>query len=401
MTKYPRIMKRSTNTCFLSACALKDSKTLQLSDFKTVQLLFRPVTQHPSPITSSSRGHAGTWALGHLTVLLALLLSFACSRTPLVPASGEFVFENTWGKDGYTVSDYIGPGHGDGTAGSEIGAFNTPTVLAVYQSELYVLDSGNQRVQKFSLSGAPRSFSVQTNPAVNLNCLGSSGYMPGEFVDPSDLCMSPAGNLFVADSQNFCVQVFDQSGRLVKLLGRILSSRPAATNVTGGFIMPVAVTTDPAGNAYVLDPAKSTIDKFSNSLNIDPAWQTAGGLHDSAFASAVDLGWHAASLYVLFRTKIMEFSAAGGFTKEIEFAGFGQDRLANASRLSILDEMFVVSDGNYLKFFTLEGRFLYSIGGLTGDRDAEFRFPRGAVLVGDELYIADSGNNRLQIFKRR
>ena len=325
-------------------------------------------------------------------------------RNPVIPASGEFVFQDTWGKDYYGTSRDIGPGHGDGTSGSEIGAFNAPKTLRIEQGYLFVLDSGNHRIQKFYLLGAPKPFSDQTAEGVTLNCLGSEGYKTNQFVDPSDLCVSfIAGDIFVADRENFCVQVFDMTGKAIKTLARILNGRPAATNAPGGFFRPTAVAVNPFRELFVLDTGKSTVDKFLNSLNIDASWGTGGSLYNPAFASAVDIEGNDNNfwIYVLCRTKILKFGDSGNLVEEMDLAGFGPDRLANASRLAISADMLIITDGNYVKFFDFDGHFLYSIGGLSGDRDGEFNSPDGAYLFDDRLYVADTGNNRIQLFERR
>ena len=346
------------------------------------------------------REHVGTWALRHTLFFLAFLSLFACSRNPLAPATGVFVFQETWGKDYYSTSKDIGPGHGDGTSGSEIGAFNMPTALDVHSDEIFVLDAGNHRVQKFSLDGAPRSFDDQSAAGVTLNCLGSEGIDTNEFVDPSDLCVSSSGDIFVADRGNFCVQVFAASGTNERVLAFFRHGFPALTNGPGGFIKPEAVTIGPDRCLFVLDTAKSTIDKFSNTLNVNPAWGTSGSLHDDDFAYATDIEWYKGSLYALCRTRILKFDKSGDLIGEMALAGFGTDQLADAIRLTVSDSMFIISDGNYVKFFNLDGGFLFSIGGLSGDRVGEFNVPAGTALVGDDLYVADSGNNRIQLFRR-
>jgi len=337
-------------------------------------------------------------------LLISLALFAGCSRNPMVPASGEFEFLDTWGKDYYTASRDIGPGHGDGTSGSEIGAFKSPTALAVHQTEIYVLDSGNSRIQKFSLSagnaGAPVNFSFQTN-GVEMNSLGSAGYSTYEFVDASDLCVGPGGGLFVADRENFCVQAFGPAGQIVKVIARFLNGRPALTNAPGGFMRPVSVAVDPSGSLFVLDTMKSTIDKFSNTLNVDASWQTAGSLHNASLASAVDMEYAGGCLYVLLPAGIMKFGLSGNLVEEFDLAGFSQDRLAAGARIAVAEGMIIVSDGNFVKFFDLESHSLFSLGGLSGDRDGELSSPEGVCLAGGILYVADSGNNRLQLFQRK
>jgi DNA-binding beta-propeller fold protein YncE len=59
---------------------------------------------------------------------------------------------------------------------------------------LYVVEYGNQRVQKFTAEGK------------SLGCWGSSGKQPGQLACPWALAVDPAGAVLVIDSENHRVQ---------------------------------------------------------------------------------------------------------------------------------------------------------------------------------------------------
>ena len=65
------------------------------------------------------------------------------------------------------------------------------------EGNLYVGDAFNDRVVKFNSIGQI------------IGTHGSTGDEPGKFNFPSDIVVSPAGEIFVADSHNHRVQVFD------------------------------------------------------------------------------------------------------------------------------------------------------------------------------------------------
>jgi DNA-binding beta-propeller fold protein YncE len=84
-----------------------------------------------------------------------------------------------------------------GTWGDREGELSTPTaVAAASNGNIYVLDTGNDRVQEFDSTG---SF---------LSTWGQTGKNPGEFRFPLGLACDKEGNVFVIDTGNHRIQRF-------------------------------------------------------------------------------------------------------------------------------------------------------------------------------------------------
>lgn len=80
------------------------------------------------------------------------------------------------------------------------GLFYGPRSLVVNGDEIYVADTGNKRVQVFSLEG------------VFLREFGGAGRGPGQLDEPVGVAVSAEGRVAVADTWNLRVQLFDQQG---------------------------------------------------------------------------------------------------------------------------------------------------------------------------------------------
>ena len=102
-----------------------------------------------------------------------------------------------------------------GRPGANDGEFAEPWGLAVAPSgEVYVADTWNHRVQRFSPDGqhlATWGGLADTRGAVDAS--------PGRFWGPRDVAIGPDGLVYVSDTGNKRIQVFDQDGRFVRAFG--------------------------------------------------------------------------------------------------------------------------------------------------------------------------------------
>ena len=119
--------------------------------------------------------------------------------------------------------------------GSGEGQLNGPSGIA-FDSEdnLYVVDSKNHRVQKFSKDS---QFQAQW---------GQQGSGPGEFQSPWGICVSPQGEVYVADWKNDRVQRFSAEGQFLGQYGETEGN-------VGGLRRPTGVAVDSDGDVYVAD----------------------------------------------------------------------------------------------------------------------------------------------------
>jgi len=95
-----------------------------------------------------------------------------------------------------------------GKRGTADGDFLHPTNLAVGpDNHLYVTDTSNYRVQKFTLDGKfVRSY-------------GGIGTALGRFARPKGIAVDRSGNIYVVDAAFDNVQIFDNEGRLLLFFG--------------------------------------------------------------------------------------------------------------------------------------------------------------------------------------
>jgi len=139
-----------------------------------------------------------------------------------------------------------------GKRGTEPGAFNFPTHITVAPAtvngapsdlRVYVTDSMNFRIQVFDTDGTLRQV------------IGSAGDSSGHFSRPKGIAVDASGHLYVVDALFDNVQVFDREGRFLMDWG-------SAGSAPGEFWLPAGITVDPGGRILVADAYNGRIQQF-------------------------------------------------------------------------------------------------------------------------------------------
>ncbi|MDQ7056821.1 MAG: 6-bladed beta-propeller [Persephonella sp.] len=95
-----------------------------------------------------------------------------------------------------------------GKTGTGKGEFNRPTFITLdRKGNLYVVDSMNARIQIFDRNGK------------FLRMFGERGTVIGTFANPRGIAVDSDGNIYVSDTLLSAVQIFDQKGRLLLVIG--------------------------------------------------------------------------------------------------------------------------------------------------------------------------------------
>ena len=130
-----------------------------------------------------------------------------------------------------------------GGRGAEPGKFNYPTHLALRGSRLYVTDTMNFRVQVFDLDGR------------YVSKIGEMGSSLGQFARPKGVGVDAEGNVYVADAAFNNFQIFDAAGELLLFVGHVGTK-------TGEFWLPAGLHIDREDRVYVVDQYNRRVEVF-------------------------------------------------------------------------------------------------------------------------------------------
>ena len=132
-----------------------------------------------------------------------------------------------------------------GKRGSGPGELNLPRDVAIYKDKLYVVDSGNFRIQIFDLEGK------------FIKSFGEVGKQLGNFARPKEADVDKDGNLYVVDTAFGNFQIFSPEGELLLYVGeRGGQDRP------GQFTLPSGIAVDEDGRIYMVDQMFQKVDIF-------------------------------------------------------------------------------------------------------------------------------------------
>jgi DNA-binding beta-propeller fold protein YncE len=83
------------------------------------------------------------------------------------------------------------------------GLFYGPRGVVISDGEIFVTDTGNERVQVFATDGT------------FLRAFGGFGEEPGKLIEPVGITIGPDGNVYVADSGNGRIAIFSRDGQFI------------------------------------------------------------------------------------------------------------------------------------------------------------------------------------------
>jgi hypothetical protein len=145
-----------------------------------------------------------------------------------------------------------------GGKGTNIGQFDLPSgIVADSAGNVFVADSGNNRIQVFDNNGK------------FLSAWGKHGSGNGEFNAPAKITIDNSGNIFVADRDNNRIQKLDSSGQF-------LSTWTYTDPESGMGLWPGGVSVDQSGNVFVTSMLTYQTLKFSNGGNWLKTWGKYG-----------------------------------------------------------------------------------------------------------------------------
>lgn len=262
--------------------------------------------------------------------------------------------------------------------------FNNPNTIAVdLAGTIYIVDSGDSQIKKFSPSGKL------------LLSWGSYGSDDGQFKNPSGIFVDKK-YVYVADTGNARIQKFDKNGNFIYKWGSF-------GDLPRMFRAPVALAADRDGNLFVCDSGSNKILIFnSNGLYKDEIHSPV--TDEAKFSSCNSIAFDSKNnFYIVVSSdnKILQYSGIGAYIRYFGSYGDEDGQFSNPSSVALdsRGNLYVADANNYrIQKFDSQAKFLASWGSLGG---GEGQFTRPVGLATDDknnLYVVDNANRNVQEF---
>ena len=287
-----------------------------------------------------------------------------------------------------------------GSSGSDPGLFNMPHGVAIApDGTIFVADARNHRIQHFTADGqfinAWGSFADSSNGTAAPTSM---------FNEPWGVAVSPDGSVvYVTDTWNHRIQKFSAQGQFIKTWGYFgQAEKPDA------FWGPRGIAVDSKGNVYVTDTGNKRVAVFTSEGEFITQFGEAGvdqGQFDEPVGIALD---KAGNVYVndTWNQRIQVFApdASGtSFTPDRTWdvnAWFGQS-LDNKPFITVdtSGNVFVTDPEGYRVLeFDPQGKIL-RVWGDVSDNITTFGLPSGIALDAEgRVWVSDASNNNLLRF---
>ena len=315
-----------------------------------------------------------------------------------------------------------GSADGTGTAAR----FNLPSGIVAVGTTLYVCDTGNHTIRKIvSTSGLVTT--VAGTPGVP-GAIDNT--LPGNvlFSSPRGITSDGGTNLYVADTGNHKIRkVISASGATTTFAGSGSPGFADNTGTTASFVSPEGITFD-GSSLFVADTGNHAIRKITPVGTVGEVTTLAGdgtsGFLDNAaggsarFSSPVSLVAIGSNLFVSDTgNHVVRQVEPAGFVTTLaglpQVAGFS-DGTGSAARFNSLkgiavqegvSNLFYVADteNHVIRQVSVGGTVVTTAGsppqtGLVNSTGESARFdaPAGVTVIGDDLFVSDTGNNTVR-----
>jgi streptogramin lyase len=354
------IQKYGTDRRFLKAWGNNDAEPGFVNDWQDIAYF-----SSPGKFSNYSIMQVEVDSLGNVYVS-----DTGNSRLQKFNSEGELL--QVFGGDGEDTWPNVGSGSADGQFASNYMRF-----VVDYSNNVYVLDDGNERIQKFNSSG---NF---------VSKWGSTGHLNGQLSDSRQIAVDKNNNIYVygyaQDSAFRRIQKFSSNGAYIATFGTTGPTEEQLPYYYGESPNNQNMAIDDNGNVYVINGTKAKVfgsnGAFVRSFNIQPSAvsvSVTGGAQPDVYvaSSTAGTGNYTEDGEPFNYSPLMKFSSEGAVLK-----------LANSSQVSSMSQIKFIDNG---------GQYIYGIQG--SNKSVVKKFDSGLTFIGRvDGTENDNGGRPLQL----
>ena len=261
----------------------------------------------------------------------------------------------------------------EGGQGAGDGQFNSPHgITADSAGNIYISDTGNGRIEKFSPSGA------------FVTSFGSKGAGYGQFGDPNGIAIDRDGNIYVAEAFNHRVQKLTADGSFIA----------DWKGPDPQFYGPRKLAIGPDQSLYVVDQGRTRIVRFERDFKPLATWGEKGkadGQFDDPTSVAVDAPTNKVFVADPRNQRIQVFGSTGKFLGSWPVPEWGKPYGFEDLAVDPNGKRLYASSANldFVITFDLDGKRLAN---LKPKPPEKLEAASGLVVLNQKLYVLNSGS---------
>jgi predicted membrane-bound mannosyltransferase/DNA-binding beta-propeller fold protein YncE len=292
-----------------------------------------------------------------------------------------------------------------GSQGTEPGQFERPNGIQIGpDGSIYIADTGNHRIQKFTADG--QFVATWGRNSVAETETGS----PMGFNEPWDIALassddsSVVDSIYVADTWNHRIQRLDAAGNPLRAWGLFGQYGPGDGAIgQSAFYGPRGVIVGPDGRVYVTDTGNKRVQVFEPDGAFAFQWG-GGGVLDGYMDEPVGIAMgpdNAVYVADTWNRRVQVFDLNGVYLRQWAIAGWNAGLPDEKPYLAVDKNGYVyVTDPGYYRVLVFDnvGNYVLSFGQYGFD-ERSFALPTGIAVAGDgSIYVVDSHGARVLVF---
>jgi DNA-binding beta-propeller fold protein YncE len=263
-------------------------------------------------------------------------------------------------------------------------SLNKPMDVAKIGEFIYISDTNNKRVQVFDSSGSP------------VFKFGKDGDGKGQFKFPYGIAGDKAGNVYVADLYNGNISIFDAKGKFIKYFNNKdkLIKSPAGIRIYNEKLYVADVQQN---KAYVFSLNGEKLLEISTGIDKNDTFKAPNAI-------AIDKKNNTIFISDSGNQRVQVFDKTGKYLRTVNGSkdGKGSSVFVNPRGIAVDSSgiLYVVNNLSHMIYgFDAQGTQKFTFGSM-GDQNEQFYLPNGLYVdENDQVYITDTLNNRVALYK--
>ncbi|MBC7195356.1 MAG: hypothetical protein H5U37_06850, partial [Caldisericia bacterium] len=261
-----------------------------------------------------------------------------------------------------------------GKSGSGKKEFKTPLDITIFEDKVYVLDTGNARVQVFNLKGN------------YLFDFGTTGTQDGALYCPNSFSFDRNGNLWIIEKCLGRIQIFDKNGKFIKKIRENFGEVETIERFENYMVL----FNNDDNKIYIFDLNGNIVNKIGEDIFSQTYFPQGIAILSDGTIVVANSGTSTISL----------FDKEGNFKKSFSSFGAAPGKIQYPLGVAVnsKDEIYVLDSGSHvIEVYDKDGKYLRSFGRM-GGADGEFMYPLSIAIGSDNVAYVTDYNARVQVF---